>query len=80
MAAQEKVKAEMGEHYWLVKSVHMGQIRLLVFARNTIYPAISAVRRGSQATGETPSRAVDECTPQRQARAICCFVPCRAAA
>lgn len=29
----------------------MGQIRLLLFARNDIYPAISKVERGSQATG-----------------------------
>ncbi len=41
----------MGPNYSLVKSAHMGQIRLLVFARNNICAAISRIDRGTQATG-----------------------------
>ena len=48
---EETIKEAMGGSYWMVRSCHMGQIRLLVFARNDVYTAISDVERGSQATG-----------------------------
>jgi hypothetical protein len=41
----------MGPGYFMVASSHMGQIRLLLFARNDVYAAISDVRTGKQATG-----------------------------
>jgi hypothetical protein len=37
---RDRLKEAMGGDYYLVKSVHMGQIRLLLFARNDIYAAI----------------------------------------
>eukprot|EP00955_Chlamydomonas_euryale_P005308 56557-Chlamydomonas_euryale.AAC.1 len=42
----------MGQHYSLVKSVHMGQIRLLLFARNDVCAAISRIDRGAQVPAE----------------------------
>jgi hypothetical protein len=42
----------MGSNYWLLKAVHMGHIRLLVYVRNDLLPAVSDVRRGSQPTGD----------------------------
>jgi hypothetical protein len=37
---RDRLKEAMGQSYYMVKSVHMGQIRLLLFARNDIYAAI----------------------------------------
>ncbi|KXZ51165.1 hypothetical protein GPECTOR_13g652 [Gonium pectorale] len=48
---EERMKDAVGSGYFLVSSVHMGQIRLLLFARNDVYAAISDVRSGKQATG-----------------------------
>lgn len=55
---EEHIKDCMGANYSLVKSAHMGQIRLLLFARNDIYAAITRVERGVQVRG----RAVGEVT------------------
>lgn len=38
-------------HAVQVASIHMGQIRLMVFARNDIYASITSVRTAKQATG-----------------------------
>jgi hypothetical protein len=46
--------ALMRMHPRLIKSVHMGQIRLLVYVRNDLLPAVADVQRGSQPTGEQP--------------------------
>eukprot|EP00798_Chlamydomonas_sp_ICE-L_P013605 gene13605-19478_t len=48
---EDTLKDALGPSYWMVKSSHMGQMRLLVFARNDIYPAITRSEKGSQATG-----------------------------
>lgn len=53
---EDHIKDCMGANYSLVKSAHMGQIRLLLFARNDIYAAITRVERGVQVRG----RAVGE--------------------
>lgn len=45
---EDHIKDCMGANYSLVKSAHMGQIRLLLFARNDIYAAITRVERGVQ--------------------------------
>lgn len=41
----------MGPGYFMVGAVHMGQIRLALFARNDVYAAVSNVRTSKQATG-----------------------------
>jgi hypothetical protein len=48
---ENEINDAVGEEYSLVKSAHMGQMRLLVFARNDICAAISHAERGMQATG-----------------------------
>ncbi|GIL84443.1 hypothetical protein Vretifemale_13061, partial [Volvox reticuliferus] len=48
---EERLKEAVGPGYFMVASTHMGQIRLLLFARNDVYAAISDVRTSKQATG-----------------------------
>ncbi|KAG2498410.1 hypothetical protein HYH03_003669 [Edaphochlamys debaryana] len=48
---EDRMKDAVGPGYFKVASVHMGQIRLLVFARNDIYAAVSDVRTAKQPTG-----------------------------
>ncbi|GIL56823.1 hypothetical protein Vafri_12132 [Volvox africanus] len=48
---EERLKEAVGPGYFMVASAHMGQIRLLLFARNDVYAAISDVRTSKQATG-----------------------------
>ena len=48
---ESEINDAVGDEYSLVKSAHMGQMRLLVFARNDICAAISHAERGVQATG-----------------------------
>ncbi|GLI66127.1 hypothetical protein VaNZ11_009857 [Volvox africanus] len=48
---EERLKEAVGPGYFMVASAHMGQIRLLLFARNDVYAAISDVRTAKQATG-----------------------------
>jgi len=50
-AWEDHVKRAMGDDYWMARSVHMGQIRLLLFARNDMYAAISNIEKAYQATG-----------------------------
>ncbi len=45
------VQEAMGPGYFMVGAVHMGQIRLALFARNDVYAAVSNVRTSKQATG-----------------------------
>ncbi|GLC37179.1 hypothetical protein PLESTM_000551100 [Pleodorina starrii] len=48
---EERLKEAVGPGYFMVASAHMGQIRLLLFARNDVYAAIGDVRTAKQATG-----------------------------
>ncbi|KAK9819837.1 hypothetical protein WJX72_003013 [[Myrmecia] bisecta] len=48
---QAMLQAAVGEHYWPVAHVHMGQIRLSLFARVDIFTAITDVQKGTEATG-----------------------------
>lgn len=48
---EDHIKDSMGPNYSMVKSAHMGQIRLLLFARNDVCAAVNRVEKGVQATG-----------------------------
>lgn len=49
---QDMVKDFVGGNYWLIKSVHLGQMRLMVFIATPLYPALSQIKNATQATGK----------------------------
>lgn len=50
-AWEHHISEALGNRYWLVKSKHMFQTRLLVYARVDVVPQISDVTSGFEATG-----------------------------
>eukprot|EP00803_Ostreobium_quekettii_P003890 evm.model.scf_407EXC.3 EVM.evm.TU.scf_407EXC.3 scf_407EXC:38655-42497(+) len=48
---EDTISSTIGEGYWLMKSVNLGQMKLMIFVTTAVYPAISRVKSATQATG-----------------------------
>lgn len=55
---QDMVRDFVGENYWLIKSVNLGQMRLMVFIATPLYPALSQIKNATQATGKLPMETI----------------------